>query len=614
PGGGTHITLDKAEGTTARFDVAVDARATESRYLDIVAALEDSFPGVSFSLDGDSFDHAGDTAVKQVSDPLNQSGGIHTLTLTAQVSKDLKVGSYTHNVEFTIIDKRMPLTFTGALSVTKAYDGTADINPASIQIANPTSFDGLAGSEGFTLSAVGITSAAFTDATAGANKSVTYTGAFSLIDPQGGALASNYILIAPTLTGTIEAPPAPDTIELEATITAPGQWVTLNKYFDNAFTVDWGDGSTAENVTGNTPHTYAAVGTYTITLTSALTGNPYAVWTFTDVFAVLVPAFDTTADSVRVSYMPPMTVFMSDASTAPANFFAHFNDQGALTSLPAGSFDTSNITAAGDNFFYSFTRDNPLTSLPAGSFNTSNITTVGKSFFAFFNYGGALTALPAGSFDTGGITAAGDDFFAYFNDSLSGPGALASLPDGSFDTGNITTVGNGFFTYFNNFGHLTSLPDGSFDTGNITTVGNDFFAYFNNNGALVSLPDGSFNTSAITAAGNACFKAFNVFGALDSLPDGSFDTSAITAAGDNFFSIFNSQGALTSLPASFKWPPLDLTAASQPGNFQRAFYSSATLNRSAQDIINGCATPDTDRSTFSSNQPGHSALDPNWQG
>ncbi|MDR0860680.1 MAG: hypothetical protein LBO09_07040 [Candidatus Peribacteria bacterium] len=37
------------------------------------------------------------------------------------------------------------------------------------------------------------------------------------------------------------------------------------------------------------------------------------------------------------------------------NFFLRFNFEGALTSLPVGSFDTSHITTVGNNFFaYSF--------------------------------------------------------------------------------------------------------------------------------------------------------------------------------------------------------------------------------------------------------------------
>jgi hypothetical protein len=72
----------------------------------------------------------------------------------------------------------------------------------------------------------------------------------------------------------------------------------------------------------------------------------------------------------------------------------------------------------------------------------------------------------------------------------------------------------------------------------------------------------------------------------------------------NFFARFNLNGKLTTLPSSFKRPALDITGMSQEGNFIDVFNSpSYTLNRNAADIINGGATPDSNRSTFSANQP-----------
>ncbi|MDR2190169.1 MAG: BspA family leucine-rich repeat surface protein [Candidatus Peribacteria bacterium] len=243
--------------------------------------------------------------------------------------------------------------------------------------------------------------------------------------------------------------------------------------------------------------------------------------------------------------LPAGSFDTSNITTVGNHFFSYFNREGALTSLPAGSFDTSNITAIGTHFFYYFNYAGKLSSLPAGSFDTSNITTVGNYFFYYFNYGGELSSLPAGSFDISNITTVGSYFFSYFNYG----GALSSLPAGSFDTSNITTVGTYFFAYFNRDGALSSLPDGSFDTSNITTVGTYFFAYFNGGGVLSSLPDGSFDISNIsTTVGDNFFAYFNYQGALISLPAGSFDTSNITTVGTNFFNNFNREGALTSLP------------------------------------------------------------------
>ena len=54
--------------------------------------------------------------------------------------------------------------------------------------------------------------------------------------------------------------------------------------------------------------------------------------------------------------------------------------------------------------------------------------------------------------------------------------------------------------------------------------------------------------------------------------------------------------------------------ASKTGNFLNAFNSpNYTLNKDAADIINGGATPNTNRATFSDNQPGLCDIDDNWK-
>ncbi len=89
--------------------------------------------------------------------------------------------------------------------------------------------------------------------------------------------------------------------------------------------------------------------------------------------------------------MPSLAEYFGESAENPGdNFFQFFNFNGALTSLPVESFDTSKITIAGNNFFYYFNYEGALTSLPEGSFNTSNITTVGTNFFLDFNNGGEL--------------------------------------------------------------------------------------------------------------------------------------------------------------------------------------------------------------------------------
>jgi hypothetical protein len=124
-----------------------------------------------------------------------------------------------------------------------------------------------------------------------------------------------------------------------------------------------------------------------------------------------------------------------------------------------------------------------LVALPEMSaFTTDPAGTVaGDSFFAGFNFNGSLTSLPAGSFDTSDIETVGDGFFHEFNIY----GSLISLPEGSFDLSGIETVGNAFFNAFNSSGTINALPEGSFNISNIQTTGNGFFNGFNVNTLFV---------------------------------------------------------------------------------------------------------------------------------
>ena len=61
-----------------------------------------------------------------------------------------------------------------------------------------------------------------------------------------------------------------------------------------------------------------------------------------------------------------MFMFGSSSTYAGSYYFSHFNYNGALTSLPAGSFDISHVSGSvGNTFFYHFNRGGALTSLPA---------------------------------------------------------------------------------------------------------------------------------------------------------------------------------------------------------------------------------------------------------
>ena len=141
-------------------------------------------------------------------------------------------------------------------------------------------------------------------------------------------------------------------IQLTAEITAANQTVKINNYFTNTYSVDRGDGSPVVALTADTTHTYTTTGEYQITL--SLTGTATR-WTFGSIYKPLVPTAGTTANNIYLSTMPSLADYFGASATNPGNyFFYYFNTNGVLTSLPVGSFDTSNITTVGNYFFANF--------------------------------------------------------------------------------------------------------------------------------------------------------------------------------------------------------------------------------------------------------------------
>ena len=424
-------------------------------------------------------------------------------------------------------------------------------------------------------------------------------------------------------------------IILEATATSANKILRINKYFSNAYTVDWWDGNPVETVSVDKTHTYTWDWTYTIILSLTWWVDR---WTFQYVSKPLVPKDGTAVTWVKITYMPSLAEWFGDSPTEPGNyFFSYFNSNWKITSLPEWSFDTSKIMTVGNSFFYGFNYGWQLTSLPEWSFDTSNIISAGTSFINWFNCNWLLVSLPAWSFNISWLTIAKDYFFDHFNDGWS----LTTLPEWSFDTSNITTVGERFFFLFNKNWQLTSLPEWSFDISKIITVwewffywfnerwaiaslptnsfklstwltivGGGFFQGFNSNWALTSLPEWSFDTSKITTVWNYFFHGFNQNWVLTSLPEWSFDTSKITTVWDSFFSNFNYNWKLTSLPDSFK---LSSVAYNKTNGYQNAFNSpNYTINKKVSDLVSWITVPSSDRNTFSDNQPWICGEHPNW--
>jgi len=146
-------------------------------------------------------------------------------------------------------------------------------------------------------------------------------------------------------------------------------------------------------------------------------------------------------DTIKVAESSPGATFRNWSGSFDAFAFVS-GVKAAITAMPAMSaFTTTSAgTIAGDNFFLMFNMGGTLTSLPAGSFDTSKIATAGNSFFQGFNSTSSLTSFPAGSFDLSRIAKAGDNFLNCF-----GFGSLiASLPASFKLPQNPSSVGNNY--------------------------------------------------------------------------------------------------------------------------------------------------------------------------
>ena len=368
------------------------------------------------------------------------------------------------------------------------------------------------------------------------------------------------------------------------------QKIGINKYFNVAnYTIDWWDGTTTTATTTNASwahsKTYASAWTYYITLV-----NPWSRWKFNDGSYWLVPKSWFTGDGVWIEYMPSLKDWFGDSDTSVwDNFFYGFNYSWALTSLPAWSFDTSNITSVWRDFFRSFNQSWALTSLPSWSFDTSSITSAWNNFFYRFNYSWSIPKVSAWTGVAIKNVSSSSVVFYYApsnsSDSISAWNTFDWYAKPDIVLKVVTSWASqtiGINKYFNVANYTIDWWDGTTTTATTTnsswahsktyasawtyyiTLVNPWgrwtfttasyglvpSSWFTGDSVWVeympSLKDW-FGDNASNPWGNF-FRTFNRDWALTSLPSWSFNTSNITSVWNNFFYNFNRAWALTSLP------------------------------------------------------------------
>ncbi|MBQ7073818.1 hypothetical protein IJM86_01875 [bacterium] len=118
-------------------------------------------------------------------------------------------------------------------------------------------------------------------------------------------------------------------IKIMVTVTSENQTVTINPYFKNAFHISWGDDTPTEMVTEQLTHAYTEEDIYFITLTPEQEKR-----TFTNTTQPLFPQDGTTVEKLELITLPLLSKYFGESENIAGDyFFAHFNHDGALTSL-----------------------------------------------------------------------------------------------------------------------------------------------------------------------------------------------------------------------------------------------------------------------------------------
>ena len=259
--------------------------------------------------------------------------------------------------------------------------------------------------------------------------------------------------------------------------------------------VDWGDGTTVDNITvwdaASKTHSYATAGTHVISISGTCTKFDFSI---NPVDAPKVTRVDSFLDldfallrfkdcSNLVSIASNMNV-LTHLTTAEEMFYGC----SSLLSIPAGSFSGSTGIA---NFIYTFGYCTSLTSIPSGLFDNNTAAT---SFHATFRECTGLTSIPSGLFDNNVNVVS-------FNLTFYDCTGLTSIPSGLF---NNNTAVTSFNNTFYDCTHLTSIPSGLFDYNTSVT---DFSYTFNRCIGLTSIPSHLFDTNLAVTSFNSTFMS-----------------------------------------------------------------------------------------------------------
>ena len=216
-------------------------------------------------------------------------------------------------------------------------------------------------------------------------------------------------------------------------------------------TVDWGDDTPPTTVASGTAlssnddfnHTYAAAGTYTLTITSGQT----------DKTQQQIPAITFFYNRGNSNASKLISIDTPLLNTKAINFGDCFFGCASLSSIPSGLFDNNTQVMSFSMCFYNCTS---LSSIPAGLFDNNTQAT---DFGYCFSRCTSLSSIPSGLFDK-------NTQVTSFNNCFSRCTSLSSIPSGLFDKNTLATE---FYDCFSDCISLSSIPSGLFDKNTLAT-------------------------------------------------------------------------------------------------------------------------------------------------